>query len=198
MPSQTPSASARRLLRQNRLLRNPDQSPALGPPAGAQENANTAVRPAVPTINYRERPRYPYDPQRLKRRPILDGRIADNEWDPLYTITDTAAKGTVYVNWDDDFLYVGAKVDQPSWIVFDLDCNAIDPRGRNGFIERYLHGEILRARPDVVAVAHSHSPSVIAFGLSTKIHGHTTTARMEAINPPFLKSICFGNRLAMS
>ena len=49
---------------------------------------------------------------------------------------------------------------------FDLDCNAIDARGRNGFIERYLHGEILRARPDTVAVAHSHSPSVIAFGLS--------------------------------
>jgi HCOMODA/2-hydroxy-3-carboxy-muconic semialdehyde decarboxylase len=49
---------------------------------------------------------------------------------------------------------------------FDLDCDAIDPRGRNGFIERYLHGEIFRARPDVMAVAHSHSPPVIAFGLS--------------------------------
>jgi ribulose-5-phosphate 4-epimerase/fuculose-1-phosphate aldolase len=49
---------------------------------------------------------------------------------------------------------------------FDLDCNAIDPRGRKGFIERYLHGGIFRARPDVMAVAHSHSPSVIAFGLS--------------------------------
>ena len=49
---------------------------------------------------------------------------------------------------------------------FDLDCNAVDPRGRNGFIERYLHGEIFRARPDVMAVTHSHSPSVIAFGLS--------------------------------
>ena len=49
---------------------------------------------------------------------------------------------------------------------FDLDCNAIEARGRNGFIERYLHGEIFRARPDVMAVAHSHSPSVIAFGLS--------------------------------
>jgi ribulose-5-phosphate 4-epimerase/fuculose-1-phosphate aldolase len=49
---------------------------------------------------------------------------------------------------------------------FDLDCNAVDPRGRNGFIERYLHGEIFRARPDVMAIAHSHSPSVIAFGLS--------------------------------
>jgi HCOMODA/2-hydroxy-3-carboxy-muconic semialdehyde decarboxylase len=49
---------------------------------------------------------------------------------------------------------------------FDLDCNAIDPRGRNGFIERYLHGEIFKARPDIMAVAHSHSPSTIAFGLS--------------------------------
>jgi len=49
---------------------------------------------------------------------------------------------------------------------FDLDCNAIDPRGRNGFLERYLHGEIFRKRPDVMAVAHSHSSSVIAFGLS--------------------------------
>jgi len=49
---------------------------------------------------------------------------------------------------------------------FDLDCNAIDARGRSGFLERYLHGEIYRKRADVMAVAHSHSPSVIAFGLS--------------------------------
>ena len=49
---------------------------------------------------------------------------------------------------------------------FDLECVPIDPRGRNGFIERYLHGEIYRARPDVMAVAHSHSPAVIAFGVS--------------------------------
>jgi HCOMODA/2-hydroxy-3-carboxy-muconic semialdehyde decarboxylase len=49
---------------------------------------------------------------------------------------------------------------------FDLDCNAIDPRGRSGFLERYLHGEIYKKRPDVMAIAHSHSPSVIAFGLS--------------------------------
>ena len=49
---------------------------------------------------------------------------------------------------------------------FDLDCEPCEAKGRNGFIERYLHGEIFRARPDVMAVAHSHSPSVIAFGLS--------------------------------
>lgn len=35
---------------------------------------------------------------------------------------------------------------------------------RKGFIERYIHGEIYRTRPDVTAVVHSHSPSVIPFG----------------------------------
>jgi HCOMODA/2-hydroxy-3-carboxy-muconic semialdehyde decarboxylase len=59
-----------------------------------------------------------------------------------------------------------AQVQADDIMEFTLDCEAVDARGRNGFIERYLHGEIYRARPDVTAVAHSHSPSVIAFGLS--------------------------------
>jgi ribulose-5-phosphate 4-epimerase/fuculose-1-phosphate aldolase len=37
---------------------------------------------------------------------------------------------------------------------------------RKGFIERYIHGEIYRARPEVTAVVHSHSPSVIPFGVT--------------------------------
>jgi ribulose-5-phosphate 4-epimerase/fuculose-1-phosphate aldolase len=48
---------------------------------------------------------------------------------------------------------------------FDLDCVPCDPRGRNPFLERYLHGEIFKARPDVMAIAHSHSAAVIPFGL---------------------------------
>lgn len=47
---------------------------------------------------------------------------------------------------------------------YDLDCNAIDDRGRSGFLERFIHCEIYRARPDVQAVVHSHSPAVIPFG----------------------------------
>jgi HCOMODA/2-hydroxy-3-carboxy-muconic semialdehyde decarboxylase len=49
---------------------------------------------------------------------------------------------------------------------YDLDCNAIDDRGRSGFLERFIHGSIYRARPDINAVAHSHSPNVIPFGLT--------------------------------
>jgi HCOMODA/2-hydroxy-3-carboxy-muconic semialdehyde decarboxylase len=48
---------------------------------------------------------------------------------------------------------------------FTLECEPCDPRGRKPFIERFLHGGIYRFRPDVMAVAHGHTPSVVPFGL---------------------------------
>jgi len=49
---------------------------------------------------------------------------------------------------------------------YDLDSTAVEPRGRASYLERFIHGEIYRARPDVRAVVHNHSPSVIPFGVS--------------------------------
>lgn len=49
---------------------------------------------------------------------------------------------------------------------WDADSEALPGDKRKGFIERYIHGEIYRVRPDVMAVVHSHSPSVIPFGIS--------------------------------
>jgi len=49
---------------------------------------------------------------------------------------------------------------------FDLDSRPVDQRGRGMFIERFIHGEIYKARPDVNAVVHSHSPGVIPFGVT--------------------------------
>jgi HCOMODA/2-hydroxy-3-carboxy-muconic semialdehyde decarboxylase len=51
-------------------------------------------------------------------------------------------------------------------MVFDLDSNPLDPRGRGVFLERFIHGEIYRAHPEVKAVVHSHSPNVIPFGVT--------------------------------
>jgi ribulose-5-phosphate 4-epimerase/fuculose-1-phosphate aldolase len=48
---------------------------------------------------------------------------------------------------------------------YDLDSNPVDARGRGSFLERFIHGEIYRARPDIMSVVHSHSPSVVPFGL---------------------------------
>jgi ribulose-5-phosphate 4-epimerase/fuculose-1-phosphate aldolase len=50
-------------------------------------------------------------------------------------------------------------------IEYDLESNPINANGRNSFLERFIHGEIYRARPDIQSVVHSHSPSVIPFGL---------------------------------
>jgi len=50
-------------------------------------------------------------------------------------------------------------------IEYDLDSNPCNANGRGSFLERFIHGEIYKARPDVGAVVHSHSPSVIPFGL---------------------------------
>jgi HCOMODA/2-hydroxy-3-carboxy-muconic semialdehyde decarboxylase len=49
---------------------------------------------------------------------------------------------------------------------FDLDGNAVDARGRQVFLERFIHGEIYKARPDVMAVVHTHSPGVIPFSVT--------------------------------
>ena len=49
---------------------------------------------------------------------------------------------------------------------FDLDSNPVDARGRRVFLERFIHGEIYAARPDVNAVVHSHSPSIIPFSVT--------------------------------
>jgi ribulose-5-phosphate 4-epimerase/fuculose-1-phosphate aldolase len=53
-------------------------------------------------------------------------------------------------------------------LTFDLDGAALYAQGHRVYLERFIHGEIYRARPDVQAIVHSHSPSVIPFGVTGK------------------------------
>jgi ribulose-5-phosphate 4-epimerase/fuculose-1-phosphate aldolase len=48
-------------------------------------------------------------------------------------------------------------------IEFDIDSNPVRAGENRLFFERVIHGEIYRARPDVMAVVHNHSPSLIPF-----------------------------------
>lgn len=51
-------------------------------------------------------------------------------------------------------------------MLFDLGtAEPVDARGRRVFLERFIHGAIYQARPEVNAVVHSHSPSLIPFGI---------------------------------
>jgi ribulose-5-phosphate 4-epimerase/fuculose-1-phosphate aldolase len=49
---------------------------------------------------------------------------------------------------------------------FDLDSNPVDGSGRGTYKERFIHGEIYKARADVNAVIHSHSPTVVPFSVT--------------------------------
>ena len=48
----------------------------------------------------------------------------------------------------------------------DLDGVVHDAQGRHTYVERFIHSEIFRARPDVMSVIHSHSPAVVPFGVT--------------------------------
>ncbi len=47
-----------------------------------------------------------------------------------------------------------------------VDSQPVDPKGRRVNGERYIHGEIYKARPEVKAVIHSHSQAVIPLSLT--------------------------------
>ena len=52
---------------------------------------------------------------------------------------------------------------------FDLDSRPVDTHGLPMsalFTERYIHGEIYKMRPDVIAIVHTHAPSLIPFGVT--------------------------------
>lgn len=52
-------------------------------------------------------------------------------------------------------------------LVFDLDSNPLGGDPRKPYLERFIHGAVYKARPDVMAVVHSHSPSIIPFAASS-------------------------------
>jgi HCOMODA/2-hydroxy-3-carboxy-muconic semialdehyde decarboxylase len=51
---------------------------------------------------------------------------------------------------------------------FTLEGDPINPGGKAPYLERFIHGGIYEARPDVHSVVHNHSPSVIPFGITNK------------------------------
>src|SRR5262252_1540019 len=45
-------------------------------------------------------------------------------------------------------------------IEYDLDSNPVRASTSAGYTERFIHGAIYKARPDVMAVVHFHAPEV--------------------------------------
>src|SRR5262249_19010363 len=47
--------------------------------------------------------------------------------------------------------------------IYDLNSNALTLRDRRPYNERFIHGEIYKARPDVHSVVHCHTPALLPF-----------------------------------
>lgn len=48
------------------------------------------------------------------------------------------------------------------------DLDGVTSDDRPGYLERFIHAEIYRARPDVRSVVHSHSASMVPFSISKR------------------------------
>lgn len=48
---------------------------------------------------------------------------------------------------------------------YALDGTPLSPRPRKPYLERYIHGAIYEARPEVISIVHSHARSVVPFSI---------------------------------
>ena len=48
----------------------------------------------------------------------------------------------------------------------DLECNPVNGDERPLYLERFIHGAILEARPDVNVVVHAHAEDILPFGIA--------------------------------
>ena len=56
-----------------------------------------------------------------------------------------------------------ALVERGDVIEFDLEGKAVSGDARPAYLERFIHGAIYEARPDVIAVVHAHAEAVLPF-----------------------------------
>ncbi len=76
-----------------------------------------------------------------------------------------------------------ALVRGPDILELDLSGTSVGRSVAKSYVERFIHAEIYRARPDVGAIVHSHSPAVIPFGVTS-----------TALRPIFHMSAFLGER----
>lgn len=124
---------------------------SFGAPGAVAQNNPTSAGPADPEL-------------------ILD-LIAANKTLAAHGIVDAYGHVSVRHNRDSNrFLMASARapelVSAADIIEYTLDGVPVDLKGRSQYSERFIHAEIYKARPDVIAVVHNHSPSVIPFGIS--------------------------------
>jgi HCOMODA/2-hydroxy-3-carboxy-muconic semialdehyde decarboxylase len=78
----------------------------------------------------------------------------------------------------DRFLLAWARapelVEDADLLEFHLDGTPVQPSDRAPYLERFIHAAVYEQRPDVMAVCHNHTPSILPFSISR-------TARLQPV-----------------
>jgi HCOMODA/2-hydroxy-3-carboxy-muconic semialdehyde decarboxylase len=51
-------------------------------------------------------------------------------------------------------------------VELDLEGNPVSDESRHLYLERFIHGGILEARPDVMSVVHAHAEDILPYGIA--------------------------------
>ena len=109
-------------------------------------------------------------PSRAVNPELLIDLVAANRILAMHGVLDAYGHVSVRSDRKPDHFFMSRSLAPPLVTVADLMEHGPDsePIGddRKGYLERYIHGEMYRQRPDVMAVVHSHSDSVIPFGVT--------------------------------
>jgi len=106
-------------------------------------------------------------PEALLAELVLANHILSNE-----SVLDGYGHVSVRDPADPNFYYLSrsqapALVTAPDIAKYNLDSEPATGRPVAGYVERFIHGEIYRRRPDVMAIVHCHCPDVIPFAATS-------------------------------
>jgi ribulose-5-phosphate 4-epimerase/fuculose-1-phosphate aldolase len=99
---------------------------------------------------------------------LLDELVAANRILYAKGIVDGLGHATVRHDKDPNLFVMAAErapglVRHEDLAIMDLDCNLKTLKERRPYNERFIHGEIYKVRPDIHAIVHCHTPSLVTF-----------------------------------
>ena len=103
---------------------------------------------------------------------LIDDLVTANHILFLEGVVDGYGHISVRNNHNPDTFFLSRSIAPATVTAADIleykvaDGQPVDAQGRKSYLERFIHSEIYRTRPEVQSVIHSHSLAVIPFGIT--------------------------------
>ena len=129
------------------------------PSAGTEPGGGQAAAP---------QPAAPLQEQGLLEDLVLANRILTREVGILDIQAHVSARSKTNPNhWYMARFVAPGGASLSDMVEYDLESTPVHGPRNDNARETFLHGQVFKARPDVMAVVHAHSPEFVAFGMSS-------------------------------